>query len=343
MDIEFHYYMTYLIATKAGLGTDDARIVAHSSQFIDDNDIVFEVDKGKASAYRNYISQTMNILKPKMQLLRIYPIFHFIPGDPKSKTAWRKDGKMHWLCTTPNSGNANQIMDAAIASSSLHRIGVAAHGYVDTWAHQNFIGYYDDFNSMNTALGAVTPNIGHADAGHNPDWPALVWQDPRLINEGIDNKLRFLEAARNLLAKLARFVDAKIPDAAVATGQKQLTARLDRAIGERDQANERVDERIARYRELAETAEFGDTKLPLYDEDSWFDSAVNEDVRGLRDRSDNALLRFDPFTDKYTWKTPSRRRQTDWYKFQEAVKTHQDETWEVLAKSNLEGLALESL
>lgn len=169
MDIEFHYYMTYLIATKAGLDADNSRILAHSSQFIDDNDIVFEVDKGKGFAYRNYISQTMNILKPKDELLRIYPIFHFIPGDPQKETAWRKDGKMHWLCTTPNSINANNIMDTAIQLGSLHRIGVAAHGYVDTWAHQNFTGYYDDFNGINIGLKQLMPNIGHADAGHNPD------------------------------------------------------------------------------------------------------------------------------------------------------------------------------
>lgn len=343
MDIEFHYYMTYLIAAKAGMDAGSARVLAHSSQFIDDNDIVFEVDKGQGSAYRNYISQTMNILKPKEKLLRIYPIFHFIPGDPRSETAWRKDGKMHWLCTTPNSANANAIMDAALGSQSPHRIGVAAHGYVDTWAHQNFIGYYDDFNAMDIGLGKLTPNIGHADAGHNPDWPALVWRDPRLIEEGVDNKERFLDAARHLLEKLARFADGSISDREVARRQDELTADLSVAIGERDQANDRCEERTERYLDLARRAEYGDTPLPRYDEDLWFDEAVNEDVRGLRDRGDAALLRFDPFTDKYTWKDSQAYRRTDWYLFQEAVKVHQDETWDILAASNLKGLDLEAL
>ena len=343
MDIEFHYYMTYLIAVKAGLDSDSARVLAHSSQFIDDNDIVFEVDKGRGSAYRNYISQTMNILKPKEKLLRIYPIFHFIPGDPRSHTAWRKDGKMHWLCTTPNSANANDIIDAAIRSGSLHRIGVAAHGYVDTWAHQNFIGYYDDFNAMDIGLGRLTPNIGHADARHNPDWPALVWRDPRLIDEAVDNKVRFLDAARHLLEKLARFTDASVSEDEIARRQDELVDDLNLAIGERDQTNERRGERTERYLALAESAEYGDTSLPQYDEDLWFDEAVNEHVRGLRDRSDTALLRFDPLTDKYTWKEPHNYRQTDWYLFQEAVKTHQNETWDILAESNLKGLALEAL
>ncbi|MDP6564329.1 MAG: ATP-binding protein, partial [Alphaproteobacteria bacterium] len=119
MDIEFHYYMTYLIAAKAGLGAAEAGLLAHASQYIDDNDLRFEIDKGQGSAYRNYISQTMNILKPKASLLRIYPIFHFIPGDPQSQSAWRKDGKMHWLNTTPNSDNANRVMDAAVRQAKF--------------------------------------------------------------------------------------------------------------------------------------------------------------------------------------------------------------------------------
>ncbi len=335
--------MTYLIATKAGLDTQSARVLAHSSQFIDDNDIIFEVDKGRGSAYRNYISQTMNILKPKEKLLRIYPIFHFIPGDPQAKTAWRKDGKMHWLCTTPNSANANDSIDAAIRSGSLHRIGIATHGYVDTWAHQNFIGYYDDFNSMDIGLRSVAPNIGHAEAGHNPDWPALVWRDPRLINEAVDNKERFLDAAKYLLEKLARFADASVSNKEIALRQEQLKSDLNMAIGERDQANERSNERTERYMSLALRTEYGSTNLPIYDEDLWFDDAVNEHARGLRDRGDNKLLRFDPFTDKYTWKDPSNYKQTDWYQFQEAVKNHQNETWEILAASNLKGLDLEAL
>ena len=52
--------------------------------------------------YRNHFSQTMNILKPKDQLMRIYPIFHFVPGEPDAPSARRRDGKMHILNTTPS-------------------------------------------------------------------------------------------------------------------------------------------------------------------------------------------------------------------------------------------------
>jgi len=204
MNIEFHYHITQLIAARAGLPPEDAEILAISSQYVDDNSMIFKIDKDKPTAYSNYISQTMNILKPKAKLFRIYPIFHFIPGDPKAESAWRKDGQMHWLNTTPNSENANRIMDTALTSDNLYRTGIAIHGYADTWAHQNFTGYYNDFNAMTGPLNPGVFSIGHAEAFHNPDWPALIWKDKRLIKNRVDNKSRFLEAAQHILAWLAK-------------------------------------------------------------------------------------------------------------------------------------------
>jgi len=335
--------MTYLIAAKGGFAAEDAKIIAHSAQYVDDNDIIFEIDKGQATAYRNYISQTMNILKPKAKLLRIYPLFHFIPGDPGADTTWRKDGKMHWLNTTPNSANANKVMDAALASRDLYRIGIACHGYVDTWAHQNFVGYKDEFNALAGPLSRALPNIGHADALHNPDWPALVWQDTRLLNERVDNKPRFLEAAQHLFAKFIKYTDPRATKKAVRERSVELLDDLDGAIGERDQSNAYVNERIARYRELSATAPYGDVKLDEYDDDKWLDEAINENVRGLRDKSDFMLSRWDPLTDVYNWRNHSNYENTHWYRFQEAVKIHQDETWEILSKKNFRTLKLAEL
>ena len=33
--------------------------------------------------------------------------------------------------------------------------------------------------------------VGHAQAGHNPDEPALVWVDDRLLEKRVDNRGRF--------------------------------------------------------------------------------------------------------------------------------------------------------
>ncbi len=343
MNREFHYYITWLIAARAGLPPQNAQIVAYSSQYTDDNDIIFKIDKGLPTAYGNYISQTVNILKPKHSLLRIYSLFHFIPGDPMTSSTWRKDGGMHWLNTTPDSENANRVMDAALASGNLYRIGIACHGYTDTWAHQNFVGYYNEFNSMTVPLSAAIPNIGHAEAAHAPDWAALVWADTRLIHEPIDNKARFLEAAGCMLRKLAKYVDSKITKEELRKRETTLKDDLNRCIGGPDIFNAHESRRIARYRELAQAPEYGGRELEPYDAHRWMDDAVNEAVRGLRDRSGMFLSRWDPLTDIFTWKDSENYTQTHWYRFQEAVKAHQNETWEILADRNFQGLELPEL
>jgi len=71
MDIEFHYYMTYLIAKKAGFRNEEAKTIATASQFVDDNTCIFEVRKPtntnhttQETCYRNYISQTLDRSSP---------------------------------------------------------------------------------------------------------------------------------------------------------------------------------------------------------------------------------------------------------------------------------------
>src|ERR1019366_8208639 len=110
MDIEFHYYMTYLIAARAGFSAADAAIIAQSAQEVDDNHVPIEVSIGTPYAYLSVISQTMNILHPKHNE-RIYPIFHFIPGEPDAPSAARRDGLKSVWVTTPNSQLANDMLD----------------------------------------------------------------------------------------------------------------------------------------------------------------------------------------------------------------------------------------
>ncbi len=340
MNSEFHYHITWLIAARAGLPPKDVKILATASQYTDDNDSIFEIDKNRPTAYRNYISQTMNILKPKAKLIRIYPIFHFIPGDPMAQSTWRADGRMHWLNTTPDSENANRIIDAALTTGDLYRIGIATHGYADTWAHQNFTGYYNEFNSMTGPLSVAIPNIGHAEALHSPDEIALVWKDTRLIKKRVDNRKRFLDAAVCILRKLAQYADPKITKKELKKREKELKNDLDTCIGRQDQTNHYANERINRYNTLATHPEYGETEIPPYDEYAWFKEAVNETVHGLPDRSDLTLTHWDPFTDTYTWKNSETYKQTHWYRFQQAVKQHQDDTWHILKEKNLKGLEL---
>lgn len=329
MDIEFHYYMTYLTATHAGFSPGDAEIIAYSSQYVDENHRVFQIDRDKPTAFSNYITQTLNILKPKHELMRIYPIFHFIPGDPMAASAQRKDGKFHQLNTTPNSQNANLIFDAALASGDLYRIGIATHGYVDTWAHQNFVGYYDEFNAMQGVLNKALPNIGHADAKHKPDPPALVWTDCRLIekNARISNKLRTLDAAEHLFRKLRRYLAPNLIEKQLNQETQQLKRTLDQVIGQEDPKNMFFADRLQRYLALSEQPDYGDRTIPLFDSDLWFNQAVTHKVKGFSDRT-KILSKLDPFIDEYLWK--ENYKTSHWYQFQKAVKAQQQSAWTIL-------------
>lgn len=348
MDIEFHYYMTYLIAVRAGFTPAEAGIVAQSAQEIDDNHILFQVSVGTEYEYDSVISQTMDILRPRYNK-RIYPIFHFIPGDQNLPSARRKDGLSSAWVTTPNSPLANEMLDTALRSNDLYRIGASAHAYADTWAHQNFLGKDDAYNEMppDTLVERVESavylmRIGHALAGHLPDIPGLLWTDVRLVTPEIDNTARFMDATGNLFCKLASYKSANIDAQELGRTVASLVADLKADIGPSSRSSAPHDPaRIARYQQRALTKNYGGVPIPEYHVGKWADAAFVEQRSDLKQKfaiyaAENAgvagdILNFDtPLA--CTWKDPVNYTQTDWYRFQQAVRSHLDECWGVLTR-----------
>jgi len=308
MDIEFHYYITCIIARRAGFRPEDAHIIAYSSQYTDDNDTVYSIDQDGPNAYSNYISQTMNILKPQKELMRIYPVFHFMPGtldEIAGDSARRRDGKLHLMNVIPDNMDSKKCLSAAFDSQNLYRVGIATHMYADTFAHQNFVGFEDGFNDMKGLLESLIPSIGHADAKHQPDLPALIWEDERLVpsHTEIDNKKRFLEAASCLFDFYSSYLK-------ISQNKESVIKEIDEAIGDYGGTEE---DRIERYKALI------GTDYQEYDKKSWFNDAVvlvSKDIPYTGDgdtvpRSEAQLAWNENF------------KETHWLKFQEAVKTHQ--------------------
>ena len=325
MNDEFHYYITYLVAARAGYAPTEAATVAHACQLVDDNNQKYCVAVGTAQAYTNYYSQTMDILKPLAYRQRIYSVFHFLPGDPLEAGARRRDGKMHWLVATPGGSLAQTLLDGAISSKDLYRLGIACHAYADTWAHQNFVGYKDGFNSMRGMLEEIIPDIGHADAKHAPDWPAAQWTDGRnLSSPAVDNKGRFLSAADAIFAAIS---PQRRPPA-TGEGTKTLRDDLDWAIGERDDSNTLRDARVGRYKMLAMRPEYGATAIPDYSPKAWFGEAVRDALPFLPPRVPTPMGSVALFPKRYGWRDAQNYRQKHWFKFQEAVKAHQAATME---------------
>lgn len=361
MDIEFHYYMTYLIAARAGYAPGDATIIAHAAQSVDDNHIPVRLVDEVGVGYENCISQTMDILRPHEDSL-IYPIFHFIPGDPKATSAKRQDGVEHPMVTTPDSALANAMIDAALRSKNLYRIGVSAHGYVDTWAHQNFVGKRDTFNEFAIGLWQRLKQefmaVGHAHAKHYPDLPGLIWEDERLVDSRVDNRARFLDAAGRLFTKFVHQTKPGISDDALSKEIASLRADLDTDIGQRDDEDARKDQRIENFIKRGQGREYGGSEIPTYVQGTWFSEAIVESradvlsqmksqwsVPMLADLVDVADFATDVFANgnrqQVTWRNPAPLIYKDgnWFKFQEAVKSHLTECSEMLHQNGFSGYA----
>ncbi len=336
MDVEFHYYQTYLIAIKAGFEPKEAKIIAYSAQYLDDNDISFKIEKDSQYFYENYISQTSNIFKSKETWLKLNPVFHFIPGDPLCISASRRDGRMHHLNCTPDSPNANEIMDSALESENLYRIGIAAHGYADTWAHQNFIGFFEDFNSVNGFIPSVMPNLGHADFLNRPDYACATWVDERLLEPKIDNSQRFLQAASHLFYKLAQYKNPQYSASLLKEKELKLIGDLSVVMSKNDEDNRDQDKRIEAYMVLG--------VKETYDKYVWFEEAISEDVRFFKDRNSvNHFLDFNIFPDVLSWKNRQTYKTSHWYLFQEAIKAQQKSAWEILERNTFHKLDMELL
>jgi hypothetical protein len=135
--------MTYIVARRAGFSSNDSSIIAYSSQYTDDNTEHPYISQDTPDAYESYISQTVNILKPQKELMRIYPVFHFLPGslaEIAGDWARRGDGKLHLMNTIPNSLSARKVLAEALGLHDLYRIGIATHTFSDTFATRTLSG-----------------------------------------------------------------------------------------------------------------------------------------------------------------------------------------------------------
>jgi hypothetical protein len=356
MDIEFHFYATYLIAMRAGFSHADAAILAHASQGVDDNHVPVQVNEGDLTEFKNTISQTMDILHPHDDK-HIYPVFHFVPGDPNAPSAARVDRKTDPMVATPDGPIALASIKAALASGDLYRIGVASHVYMDTWAHQNFTGRKDDFNMLpieghgeNEALQGIVDlaiNVGHGAAKHSPDIPALIWTDARLIESTVNNRDRFLDASEALFRRFAES-KGKAP-AEIDTNVAELRTDLAEDIGEPSTSAMAGDQlRIDRYCARALTSAYGGQAIPPYHAEAWFEDVLEEDRKSIVDRFkaevDKLANKFGDYSDLIrqdlridcSWKDAGSYASTNWYRFQSAVKKHYEETWAALLAAGLE-------
>ncbi len=344
MDVEFHYYITYLLAARAGFVPAEALKIAYSCQAVDDNVLLCSISDNQGTRYKNQISQTIDVKKPVAELSSIYPIFHFVPwcgistGEAVPPSP-RKRGKWSKKTTAANNVIAQKMVRNAFGLPSdsderLYRIGIALHAYADTWAHQNFIGEASKLNSIPTATDEIDLenliNIGHGVYGHQPDVPNLVWTDHRLSNVTVNNKQRFLDAAAHIFTFLIKDRDPQVSEEFLQNEIKHLQADIGQDIGPDTSTFKSfsTDKRLRNYRTRAFRQEYGGTELPEYNRQtiSWAQEAMKESWTDLSSEIMEALCKhtngfFQTAPIECRWRDPDYRK-SDWYKFSESIKSH---------------------
>jgi hypothetical protein len=201
MNLDFHYYTTCYLARQAGFKEEEAQILAHSCQMVDDNLLTYEIRTPK-EVINSYPTQNYGFWSNSTST-EIYQPFHFFPGNDPGWAAQRKDAQPHLYATSPNSPGVKKLLVSALKSKDLYRIGIALHTFADSWAHQGFSGRKESQNAMSN--DPIIPPLGHAQALRDPDIYGRSWEDSRLKEPRVINRVRFREAAKKIYRYLCVF------------------------------------------------------------------------------------------------------------------------------------------
>lgn len=269
MNIDFHYGVIYAVSRIGGLTRDQAQVVAHACQYIDDSTVPGLLKFAGGETFDRFASAHKMLDYANMdndQNRIAWVPFHFLPAA-EGQTLEEKA-----VCR-PNSAIAKTMVRRALAKHSadnaLHRLGVTLHVYVDTWAHQGFSGTESNFNrvamlvgddhdektwleKLKAGVGAVVDNVesaaldivsglGHGAALHFPDMPWAKWKYVNGHGHQVerDNLPDFIEAAEMACKVVQAFV-AKTQDF---EGQKGLPAKAKQDLRKLIASNRDHDEK----------------------------------------------------------------------------------------------------
>jgi hypothetical protein len=211
VNVEFHYYTVYYLATEAGFSPEDARTLAYSSQYLDNALVPYVIDLGDQpdppsdiSTYQTLVTHHYGFWNQRQEL-HIWVPFHFFPAGPEAPAPPRRDKKRNPFNVVANSKRVQRLLVNALKTRNLYRVGIALHTYADSWAHQHFSGRNEAWNRLDP--NSPLPPIGHAQALRDPDGLDVHWTDPRLAGEAavVDNRARFMAAAGRIYRYLATY------------------------------------------------------------------------------------------------------------------------------------------
>lgn len=279
MNLDFHYYGTFAAARLAGYGPRDAQIIAHAAQYVDEsghsllNDangkpcisdfrmVPTAQSNAELCEYDSIAWSGANLL----ETFRVWIPFHFLPGNYDQKalpysgpredrgwtSRWRftQESEMQFkLLCQQNSLLAGSMVNNVRerCNGNLEMIGLCMHVLCDTWAHSCFCGIpawfinnagqhvmeihddrpetevawqlcWDDDWSKWTATPLMPAYnsyayLGHGRMGHLPDYPYMKYRYlPQWSNRAVirDNTSDFLKAFKQMAHALTCILNNK--------------------------------------------------------------------------------------------------------------------------------------
>jgi len=355
MQFDFHFSVTYVCARLAGFDHEPAYKIAYSSQYVDDATEAGEVhftDGTKfvrtATAHKMVDSRMFN----ENANFKTWGLFHFLPSDANINRIKNMDNQPGALCR-PNSVVAQNLLQSCLADAKqpyfLHRLGITAHVYADTWSHQGFSGtwshlnvatdlqdqdpvtksFFDKFKNaaddledqaisylVQPSVGGEKVALGHAAVVSLPDLPFAKWsyRDYRGKEVKRDNQITFLEATDHLMTFFAKALQALNQ-----SNQSKVLSKKDRkTIGNNFTkfVSEDETERNKQWLQSIQKGDFGFSQPSLgYPDkkstDSW--KAIALDLPGGADPDQ---------WDKASIPRPADFNNSDWKLFHDAVARH---------------------
>ena len=229
MDLDFHYGTIYVLSRWAKFGSENAQLIAASSQLVDDNfDTTPFSDEEEekniaAGVHVRYSCQNIWGNVTGKGNCEIWIPFHFLPGLVGETEEDRLVCKKH---SELSKKLADRLLETSLDDTNFpFRLGVGLHVFADTWAHQEFAGINNLLNKVQNLIfttqgsfaakvldtvtsalvGKIPDNImplGHVAAVHCPDMPYLWWKSGERFTEGRKNWDEFLEASEEIFRLL---------------------------------------------------------------------------------------------------------------------------------------------
>ena len=159
-----HFYGTYAMARVAGIPSQDAYIIAYSAQFVDDsnekngdvgtdNSMMFGIatthhlKQSVVGAASKRWYESLGDSRAAVMQRQIWVPFHFLPGGQGDTL------KEKMVCIIDSQIAQEMIehhIEVALSTKTygLHSLGVAAHVYMDTFAHYGFVGEGSKMNDI---------------------------------------------------------------------------------------------------------------------------------------------------------------------------------------------------